>query len=207
MICFKCNGEEFAVQTAVIRQEFRGEQLDVNTPVRVCQTCGWQTLGPGQTDELRKRTADAFRQQHGLLTSAEIVSRRKSLAMSQREFADFLRVGEASVKRWETWQVQDESNDELIRIKSDFLDPFQQYAFLAMQHLMTSHLVTSVMVMNSNISGFYPPKFQTKGYGARNEFSLLDCQQGTRGAYTSRKCFTNEPDAENDANPDFAAAA
>ena len=80
MICFKCKGEEFVTQTANIRQEFRDEQLDVTTPVCVCSACGWQTLGPGQTDELRKRTADAYRQKHGLLTSAEIVARRHALA-------------------------------------------------------------------------------------------------------------------------------
>jgi hypothetical protein len=37
--------------------------------------------------------------------------------MTQRQFAEFLRVGEASVKRWETWLVQDASSDELIRVK------------------------------------------------------------------------------------------
>jgi hypothetical protein len=74
MICFKCKGEEFVTQTASIRQEFRDEQLDVTAPVCVCSTCGWQTLGSGQLDELRKRTADAYRQKHGLLTSEEIVA-------------------------------------------------------------------------------------------------------------------------------------
>jgi len=208
MICFKCNGEEFAVQTALIRQEFRGEQLDVNTPVCVCQACGWQTLGPSQTDELRKRTADAFRQQHGLLTSAEIVSRRKSLAMSQREFADFLRVGEASVKRWETWQVQDASSDELIRVKSDFLAQLQQHALIAMQqHLIISHQVATVRLRVSNTTGFYLPQFQPDVYGPKNEFSLLKCRQITPGGYLGRKCFAEDSNPEYDTNPNLAAAA
>ena len=38
MICFKCSGEEFAVKTVVVGQEFRGEQLDVTTPVSVCKS-------------------------------------------------------------------------------------------------------------------------------------------------------------------------
>jgi putative zinc finger/helix-turn-helix YgiT family protein len=120
MICFKCKGEEFVTQTASVRQEFRDEQLDVTTPVCVCSACGWQTLGPGQTDELRKRTADAYREQHDLLTSVQIKAIRKLLGKNQREFAAFLGVGEASVKRWETWLVQEKSSDQLIRIKCDY---------------------------------------------------------------------------------------
>jgi hypothetical protein len=42
---------------------------------------------------------------------------REALGMSQATFAKFLRVGEASVKRWETWLVQDAGNDELMRVK------------------------------------------------------------------------------------------
>lgn len=118
MICFKCDSEKFVLRDdAIVEQEFKGETLQVRTPVMACEKCGWQALGPGQLDELRKRTADTYRQQHGLLTSSQIKAKRSSLKMSQRQFADFLRVGEASVKRWETWQVQDASSDELIRVK------------------------------------------------------------------------------------------
>jgi putative zinc finger/helix-turn-helix YgiT family protein len=207
MICFKCSGEEFATQTAVIRQDFRGEQLDVNTPVSVCQACGWQTLARGQADELRKRTADAFRQKHGLLTSAEIVSRRKSLAMSQREFADFLRVGEASVKRWETWQVQDDSSDELIRMKCDFGTQLQQQALdAALKHFLTSQLVTSCRVMTLPATGFFMPQGLARGGDRAGDFSILGCQQNSRN-YPTREWFKEEPDAKYDTNTDLAAAA
>ncbi len=117
MICFKCNCEDFATQSAVIRQDFRSEQLDVSTPVSVCTACGWQTLGCGQADELRKRTADAYREKHGLLTTALIKYIRKSKRQNQAEFAAFLGVGEASVKRWEAGLVQDKAYDQLIRMK------------------------------------------------------------------------------------------
>ena len=39
--------------------------------------------------------------------------------MSQRAFAKFLRVGEASVKRWEAGLIQDEANDQLIRLRTN----------------------------------------------------------------------------------------
>jgi len=118
MICLKCENEDFVLKPdAVVEQEFRGEIFHVVSPVMECKHCGWQALAEGQMDELGRRTSDAFRKKHNLLTSEEIKERRMSLNMSQREFAEFLRVGEASVKRWENWKVQDASSDELIRLK------------------------------------------------------------------------------------------
>jgi len=118
MICLKCDNEDFAPNpNAEIEQEFRGETFKVVSPVMECEHCGWQVLAEGQMDELGRRTSDAFRKRHNLLTSVEIKELRMSLNMSQRQFAEFLRVGEASVKRWENWKVQDASSDELIRLK------------------------------------------------------------------------------------------
>src|ERR1035437_716158 len=209
MICIKCDNEVFADKpNAIIEQEFRGQRLQVKVTASACTQCGWQTLALGQTDELRRLTADAYREKHGLLKSAEIVSRRTRLGMSQREFAAFLRVGEASVKRWETWQVQDASSDELIRVKSDFLAQLQQHALITMQqHLIISHQVATVRLRVSNTTGFYLPQFQPDVYGPKNEFSLLKCRQITPGGYLGRKCFAEDSIAEYDTNPNLAAAA
>jgi len=39
--------------------------------------------------------------------------------MSQIQFARYLNVGEASIKRWETCFIQDASQDDHIRVKCD----------------------------------------------------------------------------------------
>src|SRR5438876_4143970 len=107
MICLRCNNETFTeAPNAVIEQEFKGETLKVQTPALACAKCGWITLDPAHADELRRRTADAYRRKHGLLTSDAMKALRQLLELNQREFAAFLGVGEASVKRWETWLVQ-----------------------------------------------------------------------------------------------------
>jgi putative zinc finger/helix-turn-helix YgiT family protein len=118
MICLRCDSEDFAeTPNAVIEQEFRGELFRVESAAQTCTMCGWVTVTPTQADELRRRTADAYRKKHGLLTSEEIRAMRRAMGKNQRDFAEFLDVGEASVKRWETWQVQDKSSDRLIRLK------------------------------------------------------------------------------------------
>jgi putative zinc finger/helix-turn-helix YgiT family protein len=120
MNCLRCNNERFIEKPdAVIEQEFRGELLKVHAPAMACSKCGWVTVGLRQLDTLRRRTADAYREQHGLLTSAQIRAFRLLLKMSQREFAVFLGVGEASVKRWETWLAQEKSSDRLIRMRCE----------------------------------------------------------------------------------------
>lgn len=141
MNCLRCDSHEFTRQeNAVIEQEFKGEQLTVKAPAMVCTKCGWVTVGLDQLDELRRRTADAYREKHGLLTSEQIRNYRKSLKMNQLDFAAFLRVGDASVKRWETWQVQESSSDELIRAKCEM-------------ELLKRHSLQATMSVW--ISGFY----------------------------------------------------
>jgi putative zinc finger/helix-turn-helix YgiT family protein len=135
MICLQCDNEEFLPkQDAVIEQEFRGEAFRIQMPALACAKCGWIAVDLQQADELRKRTADAYRKKHGLLTSDEIKAFRKLLRKTQREFAAFLGVGEASVKRWETWLPQEKGNDNLIRMKCEkaLLDHLAQKSSTAM---------------------------------------------------------------------------
>jgi hypothetical protein len=72
-----------------------------------------------QMNALRRSAADTYRKQHNLLTSVEIIQYRASLGMSQSAFANYLKVGDASIKRWETYYVQDVVQDDHIRLKCD----------------------------------------------------------------------------------------
>lgn len=117
MICLRCDNEEFKEKPeAVVEQEFRGETLKVQSPMMACTRCGWLTADVTQLEELRRRTADAYREKHGLLTSDEIRTLRQRLGLSQQGFASLIKAGVASVKRWESWQVQEASMDMLMRL-------------------------------------------------------------------------------------------
>jgi putative zinc finger/helix-turn-helix YgiT family protein len=116
MICLRCRNEEFETRhDPLVEQIFRGETFYVPGDVEACQQCGWRAVTDSQADTIVRRTADAFRKKHGLLTSSEIRTLREDLGMSQRAFATFLKVGEASVKRWELGLVQEPVYDERIR--------------------------------------------------------------------------------------------
>ena len=97
---------------------YGGKTFTVKTPAVVCPRCGFSTVDAPHLDEYYRAVADAFRATQGRLTSAQLVGARKRLRMSQRAFARYLGVGEASIKRWETGKVQDRAMDELIRLKT-----------------------------------------------------------------------------------------
>ena len=97
----------------------RGEEVPVRTEATICDRCGFQVLSDEQSAVYTIASADAYRERHKLLTTKELKEIRQRLGMSFRAFAKYLKVGEASPKRWEAGLVQDESMDELIRLKAD----------------------------------------------------------------------------------------
>lgn len=119
MKCLKCNATQFVNQSVRFTPEIKGETVEVIVPCMVCQNCQTPIMDTGQMSVLRRASADKYRERHSLLTSAQIITYREELGMSQSAFSRYLGVGEASIKRWETYYIQDTSQDELIRLKCD----------------------------------------------------------------------------------------
>jgi putative zinc finger/helix-turn-helix YgiT family protein len=119
MKCLYCDNGQFDKKRIRFPVELKGETLEVLSEAFVCSKCGESQMDSEQMNQLRKISADEYRKKHGLLTSAEISQYRKRLGMSQIQFAEYLNIGEASIKRWETFFIQDKSQDDHIRLKCD----------------------------------------------------------------------------------------
>lgn len=119
MKCLNCDGEKFDSKNMRFHPEIKGEEVEVVVPSLVCKQCQTPLMDGEQMNVLRKTAADKYRTQHNLLTSQEIIKYRALLGMSQAAFACYLKVGEASIKRWETYYVQDVVQDDHIRLKCD----------------------------------------------------------------------------------------
>lgn len=119
MKCFQCEKGKMVSKLADMIAHVRGEEILVRTEAMVCIRCGFQVLTDGQSDAYTIASADAYREKHHLLTTKELKEIRRSLGMSFRAFAEYLKISEASPKRWEAGLVQDEAMDELIRVKAD----------------------------------------------------------------------------------------
>jgi putative zinc finger/helix-turn-helix YgiT family protein len=70
---------------------------------------------------------NAYRRIHGLLTSDEIVEIRKQYGVTQRELADMLGWGGATVARYETKQIQDNAQDGILRLIRDDAHAAESY--------------------------------------------------------------------------------
>jgi putative zinc finger/helix-turn-helix YgiT family protein len=119
MTCFQCEKGKMATKLADMTAHVRGEEIPVRTEAMVCNRCGFQVLTDEQSDAYAIASADAYRGKHHLLTTKDLKEIRRNLGMSFRVFAKYLKVSEASPKRWEAGLVQDEAMDQLIRVRAD----------------------------------------------------------------------------------------
>src|SRR5258708_28970184 len=86
--CPECDRGTLEAKSADLTGKSHGESLTIQSDALVCPKCGFKTIPTERMGEFALRIADAWRDKHGLLTSAQIRSRRTDLRMSQRQFAD-----------------------------------------------------------------------------------------------------------------------
>ncbi len=94
---------------------FRGVKINYKYQAYVCTECGIETGTIEQASGLQKIIADAYRKKTGLLTGEEIHESRKKSGLTQKELADIMGVGIASIKRWENGVIQSRSMDKSLR--------------------------------------------------------------------------------------------
>lgn len=73
----------------------------------------------GMTNENLMAARNAYRSNHGLLTSDEIVRIREIYGLTQVELARLLGWGEATISRYESKAIQEEAYDNMLRIVRD----------------------------------------------------------------------------------------
>jgi putative zinc finger/helix-turn-helix YgiT family protein len=119
MICNKCGAKGVEFKESTIQMEMRGVSVEFAAEVEICGKCGHYSIPGRVANEFGRRLDAAYRQATGLLTASQIIAARKRLRFNnQKDFADYLGVGEASVKRWEAGAVLDKSSNELILTKT-----------------------------------------------------------------------------------------
>jgi putative zinc finger/helix-turn-helix YgiT family protein len=131
MKCLNCDGNQFEKKNCRFTPEIKGEEVEVIVPAMVCSDCSTPLMDDEQMSHLRRAAADAYRKNHGLLTSEDIIRFRTMFGMSQTAFANYLKVGEASIKRWETYFIQDIGQNEHIRLKCD--EAYAEFSALSVE--------------------------------------------------------------------------
>jgi len=94
---------------------FRKKRINYTAKHYVCLECGVKADDIALAAETQRKISDAYRRAVNLLTGEEIAKGRKKLKWSQEQLAKAMNVGIASVKRWETGQIQTKPMDDILR--------------------------------------------------------------------------------------------
>ena len=119
-ICDKTHEVEERTRLAVVT--VKGDKVEYEQRYLFCGNAGEED-GVFETGEMNNenlhRARNAYRVKHGLLTSDDIVGIREGYGLSQVDLARILGWGEATISRYESKAIQDESYDYLLRLIND----------------------------------------------------------------------------------------
>jgi len=106
-----------AMGSKTIQKEitFKGVDLAIEIDAYICPVCGLEAGTVATAGDTQRRLADAYRAKKQLLTGEEIKTLRKARNLTQQQLAEQMKVGIASIKRWETGTVQSDSMDHALR--------------------------------------------------------------------------------------------
>lgn len=147
-ICPECCTGSLSVRLVTLPGSRNGEDFEVTVDGIHCDNCGYKTVLNSQSGVFTRAVSDAYRIAHGLLTGHEMLELRTRLGLSQVEFAEYLGVGSASVKRWESGQIQDKAMDNLIRLKAQ---PEQaRHNYQALEARLPDHCGNMIVVFGDD---------------------------------------------------------
>lgn len=119
MKCIKCGHQMQTVKGLAMDAEVRGEEVLVHVDASQCAHCHRVVLDRKARRAYGRAAADAYRKQHRLLTTADFVEMRRNLGMSWKQFAEYVPVGVATLKRWLGGEIQSPALDVLVRLRAD----------------------------------------------------------------------------------------
>ena len=130
MKCIACGHDVEPEAPRTVEAELKGEHVSVELSAPQCANCGEVVILGKHVRAYHRAVSDAYRRKVGLLTIDEIDSLRRKLDMKWPEFAGYVSVGIATLKRWRRGEIQTEALDRLVRLRAD-----PQYAERAVSEL------------------------------------------------------------------------
>ena len=95
--------------------QFRGVTITYESEVFVCSECGLEAGTIESAGNTQCAIADAYRRKKQLLTGGDIKRLREAKGLSQSGLAEFLKVQEVDVMRWECGLIQSGEVDGRLR--------------------------------------------------------------------------------------------
>ena len=119
MKCIKCGHAVEPEAPRSVEAELKGERVSVALNAPQCMNCGRVVILGKNARAYHRAVSDAYRRKVGLLTIDEIDRLRRDLKMTWPEFAGYVFVGIATLKRWRRGEIQTQALDRLVRLRAD----------------------------------------------------------------------------------------
>lgn len=99
--------------------EICGDSISILVEELKCEECGNAFDPPDLTYDPLDIAYREYRRKHQMLQPEEIKELRKSLGITQQEFANLLGWGGATLSRYENGALQDDAHDTMLRLLRD----------------------------------------------------------------------------------------
>lgn len=117
--CHTCEEErECQVVLKVEILPVRGESIEVQSNVCICQTCGEEIFDKELDSANLERAYVVYRKKHGLLAPGEIRAVREQYGLSQRGMSRLLGWGDITLHRYESGALPDRVHSDLLKMVS-----------------------------------------------------------------------------------------
>ncbi len=113
--CSHCNKKvNYSIRNNVI-QEYKGQLVNVEEIIAVCDECGKDIFVPSVEEDNFKRLYETYREVSGTISPQEIVEFRKKYDLSQRELVSLLGWGKMTINRYERGALPSKSHSDMLK--------------------------------------------------------------------------------------------
>lgn len=115
----RCGKSDSSVKAKKEIIQVRGENIEIESNVRVCDNCGEELFDEELDEENLSRAYDEYRNKKNILGSNEIRQIREKYGLSQRTLGKILDWGEVTIHRYESGAIPDPSHNKILKLLED----------------------------------------------------------------------------------------
>lgn len=113
--CEHCNKKvNYFIRKNII-DEYKGQMVNVEENIAVCEECGNDIFIPSIENENLKRLYSKYRSLMGIISKEELISFREKYNLSQRELVAVLGWGKMTINRYENGALPSKSHSDILK--------------------------------------------------------------------------------------------
>lgn len=115
IFCTNCNKKVSYSERKSIIKEYKGQIVNVEENIAVCDECGKDIFVPEIENDNLKRLYAKYAELTGIISSEEIIEFRKRYDLSQRELVSLLGWGKMTINRYEKGAIPSKSHSDILK--------------------------------------------------------------------------------------------